>query len=118
MLVLFALLVWISAVIRFVFPPGPNAAGWLLWGWTYSQWSDLQFALLCLVAFAVLVHLMLHWSWVCGVIASHFLSRRDGKKRAIDDGTRTIWGVAVLILLLNVLGLGLAAAVLTVQSPS
>ena len=56
---------------------------------------------------------MLHWSWVCGVLAARFLRRTEGKKRTVDDGTRTLWGVGLLILLLNVMGVGIAVAVLT-----
>lgn len=109
---------WASFVIRFVFPPGTLADGWLLWGWTYDQWTDFRFLLICLFAMAVLVHVMLHWSWVCGVITSRLLRRRDGKRRNWDDGTRTLYGVGLLVILFNILGLAFAAAVLTVQGPS
>ena len=112
LLVLFLVLCWSACVIRFTFPPGPSAAGWNLWGWNYNQWSDLHFSTLCAFALAVLLHIMLHWSWVCGVITSRFLRRR-----ALPDGVRTIYGVIVLICSLTAMGLGLAAANLSVYSP-
>jgi hypothetical protein len=57
---------------------------------------------------------MLHWSWVCGVIAAR-ISRN--KKAKIDDGTQTLYGVGLLIVILNVLGLATAAAALMIRSP-
>jgi hypothetical protein len=60
---------------------------------------------------------MLHWSWVCGVIGGRLLRSRDGKKRVMDDGQRTILGVGLMIVLLNVMGLGIALAVLSVRPP-
>lgn len=117
LLILFLAGLWSSFVIRFVFPPGTLADGWFLWGWTYDQWTDFRFLLICLFALAVLVHVMLHWSWVCGVITSRLLRRTDGKRRHWDDGTRTLYGVGLLVVLFNILGLAFAAAVLSVQGP-
>ena len=117
LLVLLLTTAWSAVVVRFVFPPAAHAAGWTLWGWSYQQWSDFAFAALCLFALAVLLHVMLHWTWICGVVASHFLPRRNGKRRNVDDGTRTLWGVGLIIVLLNLMGLALAAAMLSVHGP-
>jgi hypothetical protein len=57
---------------------------------------------------------MLHWSWVCNVLASRLA--RDRRTR-IDDGLQTIYGVGLLIVLLNVIGITLAAAMLTIKGP-
>ncbi len=118
LLILFLAVLWSSFVIRFVFPPPTLAQGWRLWGWTYDHWDDFQFVLISVFASAVLVHVMLHWSWVCGVITSRLLSKKDGKRRNWEDGTRTLYGVGLLVVLVNILGLAFAAAVLTVQGPS
>ncbi len=118
LLILFLAGLWSTFVIRFVFPPGTLAAGWRLWGWTYDQWADFQFVLIGIFSFAVLIHVMLHWTWVCGVITSRLLRRKNGKRRSWDDGTRTLYGVGLIVVLLNALGIAFAAAVLTVQGPS
>ena len=114
LLLLFVALGTVAVIVQFVFPPGIAARGWTLWGMSYGQWCSVQFALLCVMSLAVLVHVMLHWSWVCGVISRQLLSRRH----LPDDGVRTILGVALLITLLNVVGIVIAIANFTIQAPS
>ncbi len=114
LLAVFVFLMAASAIVRFVFPPGTTAAGWQLWGLGYDEWSAIQFALVALLALGVLVHVMLHWSWVCGVVANR-VAKRKGK---VDDGLQTIYGVGLLIVICNVVGLLLAAAALSVREPS
>ena len=114
LLAAFCLLVAAAVVVRFVFPPGPDARGWLLWGLDYDQWATIQFGLISILSLGILLHVMLHWSWVCGILAAK-LSRN--KKAKIDDGTQTIYGVGLLIVLVNLLGLAVAAAALSIRGP-
>ena len=74
------------------FPP-TAADRWSLLGLTYDQWRDVQFGSLCLLALAVLVHVMMHWNWVCSVIATQILHTRQRP----DEGMQTIYGVATLV---------------------
>lgn len=114
LLVAFCTLTWAAVVVRFVFPRGPDARGWLLWKLDYDQWATVQFGLTAILALGILLHVMLHWSWVCGILATK-LARN--KKAKIDDGTQTLYGVGLLIVLLNVLGLAVAAAALSISGP-
>jgi hypothetical protein len=114
LLVAFSVLVWAAAIVRFVFPPGPDARGWLLWSLDYDQWTTIQFGLISILTLGILLHVMLHWSWVCGILAAK-LSRN--KKAKIDDGTQTLYGVGLMIVLLNLLGLAIAAAALSIRGP-
>ena len=117
LLSVFLLILWISTIVRFVFPPAADAGDVALWNRNYQWWLDLQFGLLALFAFGVLMHVMLHWNWLCGVLAGRIMRRSDGKKRVINYGMRTIYGVGLMIVILNVMGLGIAAAVLFLQEP-
>jgi hypothetical protein len=103
-----------SCVLRFVFPAATTAAGWELWGLDYDGWASLQFYLLALIVFAILVHVMLHWNWVCSIISTRLL-RRSGK---VDDGVQTLYGVSTLMLLLLVIGVLILVAQLSIRSPS
>ena len=114
LLAIFVLLAWSSVVLRFVFPPGPAATGWRLWNLTYNDWASLQFALVAALALGILVHVMLHWTWVCGVVAKR-CARSKGSKP--DEGTQTLYGVGLLIVLVNILGMAIAAAALSIERP-
>ena len=45
LLVVFMALCFAAVVVRFVFPPGPGAKGWTLWGFDYDAWGGVQFGL-------------------------------------------------------------------------
>ena len=113
LMLVFVSLAIVSVIVQFVFPPGIAARGWRLWTLSYGQWCSLQFALLAVLGLGVLVHVMLHWKWVCGVIARRLLG-----KPVADDGIRTLYGVGLLIVLLNVAAAVVGVALLTIQSPS
>lgn len=108
-------LIWASFVLEFVFPPATAADGWVLWGLGYDGWNRVQFALLCILLGGVLLHLILHWTWVCAVIAKRFLGV---KPKPEDDGTLTLYGVGALVVVLNLLGGLLAVAYFSVQPPT
>lgn len=114
LLVLFCTLILLSVIVRFVFPPAFDAQGWHLLGLSYDDWASLQFGMVAALALGILIHVMLHWSWVCGVVVTK-LARN--KKLKLDDGTQTIYGVGLLIVILNVLGLAIAVAALAIQPP-
>ena len=115
LLVLFCALLAMTVIIRFVFPPGPDATGWTLWRHTYNEWCNFQFGLIAALTLGILIHIMLHWSWVCGVAATQFSRNKRAK---LDDGTQTIIGVGLLIVLLNLIGFVIAAAAISIRSPS
>jgi hypothetical protein len=116
LLLLFLAVCTMSVILEFIFPIGPRADGWLLWGRDYAEWSRIRFALLATMAAAVVLHVMLHWSWVCGVVASRLGAKKSGAV-AHDDPSRTLWGVGMLIVVFNLVGLIVAVAALTIEAP-
>lgn len=117
LLVVFTSLAATSVVVRFVFPPGTQADRWILWGHGYDAWVGLQFNILALLALGILFHLMLHWSWVCGVAANR-LSKWGGRTIHIDEANQTVYGVGLLVVLFTLIGLVTAAASLQIESKS
>ena len=115
LMVLFAAECFAAVIVRHVFPPGPGAAGWKLWGLDYDAWAGIQFGLLAALAGGILLHVMFHWSWVCTMVAGRWSGRPKGR---VDQGMQTIYGVILLIALLLSVGIPVAAAVLTVQPPA
>lgn len=114
LLIAFCTLIACSTIVRFVFPPGTMAQEWSLWGLNFDQWTSLQFGMVATLAFGFMLHVMLHWSWVCGFVAQRL---GKGKKGKVDDGWQTIYGVGLLIVVLHVLGGFVAAAALMIQGP-
>ena len=118
----FVFFAWITIILRYVFPPATKAEGWSLWGLDYLAWADLQFGVISVLAASILLHIMLHWSWVCGVVNGWVRKHQSAKYESAlgpkqDNGTRTLWGVALLIAICNLVGLGIAAAVLMIREP-
>ena len=118
LLCVFLALCCVSVIVRYVFPPATDSAGWKLWGLDYLAWADVQFFTLCLLAASIVLHVMLHWTWVCGVIGNWTRKSQLGASTPKqDNGSRTLWGVGLLIVIFNVLGLVIAAASLMIKEP-
>lgn len=104
LLILFVVQAWMLAVLALVFPRDSTKAN--IWGFTASDWLDSLFVTFCVFAVAVVLHVMFHWNWVCGTIATKLLRRKAGK----DDGSQTLIGVGFLIVLLHIIGAAVLAA--------
>jgi len=104
LLILFLIQAWLLTVLAIVFPRG--GVGWTIWGATASDWLDGLLTAFCTFAVAVVVHVMLHWPWICGTVATRLLGRKAGK----DDGSLTLIGVGFLILVFHAFGAAVLAA--------
>jgi hypothetical protein len=111
LLLAFVALCWVSSVLQFVFPAGANAGAYRIWGGTQLDWQNAQFSVLSVLALGIVLHVMLHWSWVMGVIATRML----GRKVARDTGAHTLIGAGLLLAILHVLALGCLAAWMSLE---
>jgi hypothetical protein len=117
LLLLFVALLAISTLLHAVFPPATQSDGWSLWSLNYDTWRLLQFACLILFALAVLVHLILHWVWICNFVTSR-VARRRGRTMTMHQSARTLCGVTFLITVLTFVAGVIMAAQLAVRSPA
>ena len=100
--VLFLGLAWELAILRLAFPKGAGDR-WRLLGHTAADWQDLAFNTFCVFSLGVVLHVMLHWSWIVGTIQTRLLKRKATR----DDGSHTMIGVGVLFVLIHLLAGGI-----------
>lgn len=106
LLATFLVFCWISAVLQFVFPVGAAPDAHQIWGANAGNWQSAQFFVLCVLSGGILLHVMLHWSWIMGVIETRFWGRKGGR----DNGSHTLIGVGLLLAILHLLAFGCLAA--------
>lgn len=99
-------MIWTGLLLRFVLPPGTGGSHGgrrlALAGLDRHDWGAIHFYLAALLAALIIVHVALHWNWVCGTI------RRwvgPGTRSASEAGTRGRHAFGLLFL-------GLVAVVL------
>ncbi|MDP1798752.1 MAG: hypothetical protein Q8K78_14755 [Planctomycetaceae bacterium] len=112
LLLLFLVQAWLLTVVALVFPRDDLRS--TIWGIGFADWLDGLFIVFCTFGVGVTLHVMLHWTWICGTIATRLL----GRKATRDDGTQTLLGVGFLIALLHALGAAILAARLSLLTPS
>lgn len=60
-------------LLKFVLPPGSQGGqGMQLWGLTRHEWGDVHFWLSVSMGALFVVHVALHWNWVCVIVARWF----------------------------------------------
>lgn len=112
LLATFVALCWISAVLQLVFPVGAAPDAHQIWGANAGDWQNAQFFVLCALAGGIMLHVMLHWSWIMGVIETRFLGRKGSR----DNGSHTLIGVGLLLAILHLLALGCVAAQMSLHA--
>jgi len=91
-------------IMAFVLPPGTGGAGGLsLWGMGRHDWGDVHFVLALVLIGLILVHVLLHWSWVyCSIRRLLSTGHAESTKAPLPATIRragliTLAGVALLI---------------------
>lgn len=92
-------------VIRFVLPPGTGGrhgeGGLLLWSWGRHDWGDVHFWASVTLGALLVVHVALHWSWVCTMVGRLLRGADAGQ---LSGGRQNIYGVGFLIVVILVFG--------------
>lgn len=116
LLVVFSVQLWVTVAVDLLFPSPTHSAGWNLLGRSYDEWSVLRLWSGLLLAVLILLHVMLHWSWVCGIVAKK-LSGVLGHRVVMNESTQTLMGVAFFVAVLHILGGGYLIASFFVTAP-
>lgn len=105
-------IMWVSVMLQFIFPAPSAAVGWKLWGLSYHEWRNVQFGALCVFALLAIEHVVLHWNWVCSIIATKVLGASKP-----DEGEQAVYGVGTFIVILVLMMGSLVAALFCVEVP-
>lgn len=104
----FLALIETGLMMKFVLPPGSGGRGggraMSVWGWSRHDWGDVHFWLSVSLVALMLVHVALHWRWVCSVTCQ-LLGRRPSTDGETSPGTGgTICGLGALLCIVFVTG--------------
>jgi hypothetical protein len=97
-----ALLVMLAMIatgflLKWVLPPGSRGGqGLQLWGMTRHEWGDLHFWLAVSLLSLLLVHVALHWAWVCALVA-RLASGKPPSAAAFVASRQWLYGIGLLV---------------------
>jgi len=84
-------------VVRFVLPPGSGSRR-ALWGLGRHDWGDLHFWLAIGIGVLVLIHIALHWQWVCAT-ALRLFRRGATAPVLVGRASGNLAGLGLLVLI-------------------
>lgn len=81
-------------LMRWVLPPGSRGGGGKsLWGWGRHDIGDAHFYIAVALVVLLVLHVALHWTWVCGTVR-RWARSRNGEISRIRPLTRNLTGAA------------------------
>lgn len=101
LLALFAMMGLIATglVQRYLLPPGSRGGrGLSLWGLGRHDWGDIHFWIAVALAALLVLHVALHWTWVC-VLVTRWLRPAGAPAGAPSATRRNIAGLIFLVVL-------------------
>lgn len=101
LLTLLAILAMVGTglIMYYVLPAGSGGRGLVLWGLGRHDWGDIHFWASAALGGLLILHLALHWAWVCGTVRR---LTRPGKKGGQPRGKLdNAWGVGFLVLVVG-----------------
>jgi hypothetical protein len=111
LLTLLAILTMIGTglIMYFTLPPGSGARGLILWGLGRHDWGDVHFWSAVALGALLILHVALHWSWVCGTIRRLLLGPSTARGRG-RSGFDNLYGIGFLAVLIGVFAVLLLVA--------
>ncbi len=98
-LIAMAGLVATGLIVKYVLPAGSGGhgrgGGLKVWGWSRHDWGDLHFYIAVGILVLMVVHVALHWRWICAVARNWFVAAPGGPHRT----ARIMAGLAFVVLL-------------------
>lgn len=80
-------------IMKYILPPGTGGCGWLLyggrgrgqikdlWSMTRHEWGSIHFYLALVFIILMVVHIILHWSWIKNYVKSLLGVSREASGR-------------------------------------
>jgi hypothetical protein len=92
-IVLFAK-IWTGLLLHYVLPPGQGRGKSLeLWGLNRHEYGTIHFYLAIAMITLVVIHVWLHWSWICNSLASLL------KIRKLKPSMHSLYGFMSLLII-------------------
>lgn len=106
------LLVGTGLILRFSMPPGSGGRGLQLWDLGRHDWGTVHFWIAVVLAATIILHLVLHWPWVCGT------SRRLLSRASCRTGRPTVRALSLSCVSFLVVVIGGAVGFLILANAS
>jgi hypothetical protein len=84
-------------IVRYTLPAGSGGRGLVLLGMDRHEWGGLHFWMAVGLGALLVLHVALHWAWVCGT--TRRLLRRGAKGGQARSGWDNAYGVGFLVVL-------------------
>lgn len=107
-------LTWTGLLMRYVLPPGTGGRhrdqALTVWGLGRHDYGTVHFYLAIAMVCLIVIHLWLHWSWVCGTV------RRLAGRESPASGREGLYGIIALVVIAALISGGLLWAKSQVES--
>jgi hypothetical protein len=98
LLAIFAM-VGTGLIMKYTLPPGSGGKGLVLWSMTRHEWGAVHFWASVALGALLIIHVALHWQWVCGTIR-RFTSGPSPSRNAVKGRLDHACGVAFCLAVL------------------